>query len=54
MAGGHFDRCIILLQYIVREALFAVRYDGQSLHTRTRTLSVTQRVVGVCYAQYST
>ena len=52
--NSHFDRCIILLKYIVREAFFAVCYDGPSLNTRTNTLSVIQRVAEIPYAQYST
>ena len=52
--SGHFDHCIILLQYIVREAFFAVRYDGPSLHPRTHTRSVIQRVARIWYPQYST
>ena len=35
--SNHFDRCIILLQYIKRETAFAVRYDGPLLHTYAHT-----------------
>ena len=54
LPSGHFDRGIILLQYIVREAFLAVRYDRQPVHTRSHTLSVTQRLAGIFYAQHST
>ena len=52
--SGNVVRCTILLQYIVRETFFAIRYDRPSLHTRTYTLSLIQGVAGICYAQYCT